>query len=107
MILPPPIQAYFDADRCDDGAALVAAFAVDAVVKDEGRAHIGRRAIEAWRRAAKRRYQPVVEPVEWTEAHDLHRVRARVAGNFPGSPATLTFAFRLREDRIASLEIGA
>lgn len=107
MFLPPPIQAYFDADGSNDGEALVAAFEPDAVVKDEGRSHIGRHAVEAWRRAAKSKYQHVVEPLGWAEEHDVHRVRARVTGDFPGSPATLTFAFRLQGDRIASLEIGA
>lgn len=107
MILPPPIQAYFDADRCNDGAALVAAFASDAMVKDEGRSHVGRHAIEAWRREAKEKYQHVVEPLDWAEEHDAHRVRAKVTGDFPGSPATLSFAFRLQGERIAYLEIGA
>jgi hypothetical protein len=33
-------------------------------------------------------------------------VRARVSGNFPGSPAMLTFTFGLTGDRISELEIG-
>jgi hypothetical protein len=35
-----------------------------------------------------------------------HQVRAQVSGAFAGSPVTLSFRFRLDEDRIAELEIG-
>ena len=37
----------------------------------------------------------------------LPRVRAKVTGQFPGSPVTLTFAFRLKGDQITTLDIGA
>jgi hypothetical protein len=107
MNLPSPIQAYFDADSSNDGAALIRAFAPDAVVKDEGRSHAGRRAIEAWWREAKAKYQHVTVPLEVAEKGDVTQVRARVSGHFPGSPVTLTFAFRLESEQITGLEIGA
>ena len=47
MTLPSPILAYIDADRRRDGAALLAAFASDAVVRDEGGSHAGTDAIDA------------------------------------------------------------
>ena len=98
MILFFPIQAYFDGDNRNDGDALIRTFAPDAVVKDEGRSHAGRQAIHAWWQNAKTKYQHAVEPLDVTGKGDLLRVRARVTGQFPGSPAMLTFAF---------LEIGA
>lgn len=107
MTLPPPIQAYFEADRLRDVEALLAIFVANAVVKDEGRTHSGHPAIAAWMRAARNQYQHVVEPLDWAEADNVHRVRSRVAGDFPGSPVTLTFAFNLQGDRISHLEIGA
>ena len=107
MNLPAPIQAYFDADRSHDGQALVHAFAPDAVLKDEGQTHVGRQAIDAWWHKAKAKYQHVVEPLEIANKDDVTNVRARVTGQFPGSPAVLTFAFRLKGDQIAALEIGA
>lgn len=107
MNLPSPIQAYFHADESNDGKALVDAFALDAVVNDEGRSHAGRQAIDAWWREVKRKYQHVTEPVEVTEKGDATNVRTRVTGQFPGSPVTLTFSFRLKEHQIASLEISA
>jgi hypothetical protein len=107
MNLPFPIQAYFDADRQSDVGALIHAFAPDGVVKDEGRSHAGHRAIDAWWRDVKTRYRHVTEPLEAAGNGDLTKVRARVTGQFPGSPAMLTFTFRLKGDQITGLEIGA
>jgi ketosteroid isomerase-like protein len=107
MNLPSAIQAYFDADSSNDGAALLRAFAPDAFVIDEGQSHAGRHAIEAWWREVKAKYQPVTVPLELVEKGDVTQVRARVSGRFPGSPVTLTFAFRLDREQIRALEIGA
>jgi ketosteroid isomerase-like protein len=107
MNLPFPIQTYFDADRRSDGDALIHAFAPDAVVKDEGQSHAGYQAINAWWRSVKIRYQHLIEPLEAVGQGDLTEVHARVTGQFLGSPAILTFAFRLKGDRITHLEIGA
>lgn len=106
MKLPAPIRAYFDADRDGNDAAPASAFARDGVVHDEGRAHVGRDAIGAWWRSAKARYRHAAEPLEVREERGLTVVRARVTGRFPGSPAVLSFAFRLENGRIAALEIG-
>jgi ketosteroid isomerase-like protein len=107
MSMPSAIQAYFDADRGNDGAALIRAFAPDAVVDDEGQSHAGHHAIEAWWRKVKAKYQHVTVPLDVVEKDDVTRVRARVSGRFPGSPVTLTFAFRLHREQITGLEIGA
>ena len=107
MNLPSAIQAYFDADSSNDGAALIRAFAPDAVVNDEGQSHAGHHAIEAWWREVKAKYQHVIVPLEVVEKDDVTRVRARLSGQFPGSPVTLTFAFRINREQITGLEIGA
>jgi hypothetical protein len=107
MKLPAPVQTYFDADKATGDAAPIFAFAPDAIVKDEGKTHVGLDAIEAWWRAAKAQYQHTAEPCEMLEERGLTIVRARVTGRFPGSPALLTFAFLLGDGRIAALEIGA
>ena len=57
MQLSPPIATYFEADQRHDGDAIVAAFADDAVVRDEGAEHAGPTAIRAWWQAAKARYR--------------------------------------------------
>lgn len=107
MQMPTPIQSYFDADQGRDAGALVAAFAADALVKDEGTAHRGHAEISAWWRGAKQQYEHRAEPFEVAVGEDRVSVRATVSGNFPGSPATLIYHFRLEGGRIAELEIGA
>ena len=107
MNLHQPIETYFDADRRRDREALTAAFAADATVTDEGRTYEGRQAIGAWWAETKARYQPVIEPLEASASDGGSVVRARVSGDFPGSPAVLRFAFRLADEKITALEIGA
>ena len=106
MQLPSPVRAYFDAEQHNDADALATAFTDDAVVRDEGAEHVGSAAIRDWWQAAKTKYRHVAQPLEATTADDRTVVRARVTGEFPGSPATLKFSFMLAGDRIARLEIG-
>lgn len=103
MKLHPSIRAYFDADS----ATPLDAFAPDAIVADEGHRHVGHAAIDAWWRDAQAKYQAVAEPLEVKAKDDAHEVRAKVTGQFPGSPITLTFAFQMKGDRIAALRIGS
>jgi ketosteroid isomerase-like protein len=107
MDLHRAIQTYFDADGRRDRDALTKAFCPDATVADESRTYEGREAIGAWWSETKAQYEAVLNPLEATRADDAIVVRTRVSGNFPGSPATLTFAFRVAGDRIKALEIGA
>jgi ketosteroid isomerase-like protein len=107
MTLHQVVQAYFAADARSDEDALSHVFAPNAVVHDEKMTHRGLAEIQKWRREAKAKYQHVAEPLEACEEDGVIRVKARVSGNFPGSPAVLSFAFRLDGDRIADLEIGS
>ncbi|GAA2848755.1 SnoaL-like protein [Aminobacter aminovorans] len=107
MKLPQAIQAYFEADRMNDREALLACFTSSAAVHDEGRSHSGHDAIGNWWEYAKAMYRHVADPLEaLTDEHGT-KVIARVTGEFPGSPANLTYVFRLVGDKIAALEIGA
>ncbi|MGS4947596.1 nuclear transport factor 2 family protein [Meridianimarinicoccus sp. RP-17] len=106
MHLPAPIRTYFTARAPQDGDALAAAFTPDAIVHDEGQSHRGPQAIRDWWLAAKARYRHDAAPMDATEAAGKTVVKARVTGDFPGSPAVLTFTFGLNGDRITDLEIG-
>lgn len=106
MNLPDPIQSYFDADGSVDAPAPLAAFADDAIVKDEGNTHIGHAAIEAWWRAAKAQNQHRTTPRERSDKGNVTTVRGEIAGQFPGSPVLLAFTFRIASDRIAALEVS-
>ena len=84
--LPRPIDIYFTLDRARDTEALATGFAADATVRDEGRTHEGRAAIEAWEIEARRKYEYTIEPLE-----AAHRVTARPSSP-PESPATFPAA---------------
>lgn len=107
MKLPSAIQAYFDADTDTVSPAPTTAFAIDAIVKDDGKTLVGREAIAAWWRAAKAHYEAISQPREISGSGERFTVRAEVTGRFPGSPAMLSFIFTLKNNEIAALEIGA
>ena len=89
------------------GLVYIAAFAPDAIVYDEGRTHRGPEDICVWWQAAHARYRHRAEPLDLAEEAGKTVVRARVSGDFPGSPAVLRFTFGLAGARITDLEIGA
>lgn len=105
MNMPEIVRAYFEADSRDDPDALTAVFAADAVVRDEGDRHDGVVRIRNWWMAARAKYSHVAEPVGVTEAGEQVSVRAKVSGNFPGSPALINFLFTVKNDKIVLLEI--
>ena len=107
MDLPLPIQTYFDADQKHNGRQLLRLFTPDAVVQDEGQSYRGHPAITGWWQRAKKTYDHHAVPFEVTSNDGSLCVRAMVTGNFPSSPAALTYTFRLEAQRIAALEITA
>lgn len=106
MKLPASLQTYFTAEPPQDAEAFAAAFTPEATVHDEGRIHRGPDGIRTWWQAAKVKYRHRAEPLDLAEVAGKAVVRARVSGDFPGSPLVLTFTFGLSGDRIADLEIG-
>ena len=107
MDLHPTIRAYFEADKTTDGGAPLHVFATHATVDDEGHSRAGHEAIDAWWRAAKAKYRAVSEPLEVVASSDAVDVRARVTGQFSGSPITLNFTFQIENEQIVALRIGA
>ena len=103
--LPEPIAAYFNADE-HAGESIAHCFTEQAVVKDEGRTHSGRAAIEAWKLEASTKYTYTSEPLALEQQDGRYIVSTRVTGNFPGSPIDLRFAFQLERGKIAFLEIA-
>ena len=104
--LPEPLSAYFGAKNGHDIDAMLAPFAADAVVKDEGQERRGLAAIRAWMEETTRTYRDTVKitDVAWTDGRTV--VAGLVCGDFPGSPAMLHFAFTLEAGKVARLEIG-
>ncbi len=104
--LPAPVESYLSAEKAKDADRLASCFADDAVVHDEGHDYRGVDAIRAWKRQADAKYQYVLEPLNASVSDQLVRLRARLTGNFPGSPVELDHTFTLANNRITSLEIG-
>jgi hypothetical protein len=106
MTLQEPLDAYFSAKNQRNIDAMLAPFATDATVKDEGQEMHGHTAIRAWMEETTRKYGVTVE-AKGVEAKDGGTVvTALVSGNFPGSPAELRYSFQLGGGKIARLEIG-
>jgi len=104
--LPGVLRRYFHAQNAHDIDAMVACFAADAAVRDEGRDIVGADAIRAWKVETSAKYRITVEPLESRSEDGKTIVVAQVSGTFPGSPANLTYRFGLSADgRIRSLEV--
>ena len=103
--LPRPIECYFAAENADDSDDVDSHFSASATVLDEGGTHKGLAAIRRWKMEAKQKYSHRVEPLRAEQRDGITVVESRVSGNFPGSPVTLAFSFRLSGDKIESLEI--
>jgi hypothetical protein len=104
LSLPKPIAAYFTADS-GDGEAVSQCFTENAIVKDEGHTYKGPAAIKAWKTDASAKYQYTCEPLACEEKDGKTVVTSNLVGNFPGSPVDLRYFFRLKGDKIASLEV--
>jgi len=104
--LPDSIAAFFAVSNGANASALERCFTESAVVRDENHTHQGHDAIRAWLREAKRKYAYTVEPLDVVQQDATVKVRAKVSGNFPGSPVELDHVFRLTGGRIEFLEIG-
>ncbi|KXJ59029.1 MAG: ketosteroid isomerase [Thalassospira sp. Nap_22] len=99
------VKAYFDADRAQDPDLLTKVFTADAIVHDEGERHLGTSEIQRWWLAAKAKYNHVAEPLETETTGDKVMVRAKVSGNFPNSPVTLNYVFRIKDGKIAEMGV--
>jgi hypothetical protein len=105
MQMPQPVAVYFAADQAKDTRMLDRCFARDAWVRDENQEYHGLDAIKLWQQEAQARYRYVAEPLEASVSGQTVRLRARLTGNFPGSPVELDYTFTLAGDKIIWLEI--
>ena len=105
LTLPGPVATYLAAVKARDADMLALCFADDAVVHDEDREHRGLDAIKSWKRETDTKYRYVAEPLDVSVDGNLVKLRARLIGDFPGSPVELDYLFTLADDKITSLEI--
>jgi hypothetical protein len=105
--LPRPIALYIAAENAGETSSVDECFTAAAVVRDEGRTYRGLAAIREWKAETKRKYKHHVTPLELVERDGSTLLKARLEGDFPGSPVILQFRFTLEGDRITVLEVGA
>ena len=103
--VPEPVAAYLAAEEAKDADALSRCFTEDGTVHDEGQDYHGRDSIRQWKQAADAKYRYVFQTINVKTVGNLVTVRARLTGEFPGSPVELDHIFKLSGDKIASLEI--
>ena len=96
--LPRVLDRYFAAQNVHDIEAMVACFAPNAAVRDEGRDIIGTQAVRAWKMETSNKYRIAAEPVACRREDDHTVVTVKVSGSFPGSPVNLTYRFGLSAD---------
>jgi ketosteroid isomerase-like protein len=105
-VLPDILDRYFTAQNAHDIEAMVACFAPDAVVRDEGRDIVGTQAMRAWKIETGAKYRITAEPRKSTPEAGRTIVVVEVSGTFPGSPANLTYRFGFSADGLVdALEV--
>jgi ketosteroid isomerase-like protein len=105
--LPAAVQLYFHADARRDIDAILALFAPDATVVDEGKAYRGTAMLREWQEGPASRYEYRVTIADRRNLGEGGvRVVVRLDGNFPGGTATVNFDFDLTGDRIRGLRIA-
>jgi hypothetical protein len=103
--LPPAIDLYVKAENSGQVEALSECFAPNATVRDERVTYKGLAAIKEWKAETKKKYNHTVAPLEVSSRDGKTVLKARLSGNFAGSPVTLEFSFLLEGGKIVSLEI--
>lgn len=104
--LPTPIRDYVEANARLDVDGMLAPFARDAVVHDDGGRHVGRDEIRSWIQSATIATRAVFTPETWRKEDGHIVVDGSAAGDFPRSPIRFTFRFKLNGDRISELEVA-
>ncbi|MGB9370268.1 MAG: nuclear transport factor 2 family protein [Xanthobacteraceae bacterium] len=104
--LESAIDLYVKAENSGEVRLLADCFASNAVVRDEEHTYVGLASIQQWKAETKKKYSHTVEPLQVTHRDGRTILKAKLAGNFPGSPVTLNFSFVLEGGKIASLDIG-
>jgi ketosteroid isomerase-like protein len=103
--LPRIIDNYVNASNAHDMKSVVACFADNALVRDEGKHFRGKKMIEDWIVKTIEKYKFRFKPVSVREDDAEVIVAVEVSGTFDGSPVTLDYHFKLENEKILSLAI--
>ncbi len=99
--LPQAVEKLVTAINANDSKALLAVFAPDATVADDGKTWTGETQIREWIGPHLIEPKLIVTPT----SYDGNRLVASINGEFPGGPQTFAFDFTLQDDAIAHVSI--
>lgn len=102
--LPDVVSRYYASAEQADIDAVVACFAPDATVSDDGRSYRGQAAIRSWREslASAFTYTTQITEIEQTSPTELV-VSTHIEGDFPGGVVDLRQRFTVADGLIADL----
>jgi hypothetical protein len=104
--LPAAITTYLPAHQEHDNKTAIGAFAVDAVVTDEGKTYHGRDEIEGWLNKSAGEYTYTTEFAGASgDGGTGWDIVQHLEGNFPGGSVDLHYRFTLDGDLISRLVI--
>jgi hypothetical protein len=106
LTLPPILTELVSSHNAHDSAAFTACFADDAVVRDEGKLHYGKPAIQSWFEDVSRRYRATFEVTDLTFVDGEPVLTGNVSGAFEGSPLQLRYYTALDDGKIIALKIA-
>jgi ketosteroid isomerase-like protein len=103
--LPRIINDYVNASNAHDVKSVVACFADNALVHDEGKDFRGKKMIEDWITKTIEKYKFQFKPISIKDDNAGVVVNVEVSGTFDGSPIALDYHFTIEGDKILSLAI--
>jgi hypothetical protein len=105
MDLPKVVTDLIKAQNEFDSIAYANCFSETGVMLDEGKTHKGRAEIQHMIEEANKKYQSVMEPLEYIDNGTRGVLAASCSGTFPGSPITLKFHFDIVGGQIRHLKV--
>ncbi|MDF2635381.1 MAG: hypothetical protein K0R78_2255 [Pelosinus sp.] len=104
--LPQLILNFVQGKNDHNSDAVIACFADDAIVHDEGQEICGSAAIKKWIDTSIEKYQVTLDATKLVVQDNETVLTAQVSGTFDGSPIPLDFHFTINDGKITMLNIG-
>lgn len=105
MNLPKVVTDLIKAQNEFDSVAYANCFLETGIMLDEGKRHTGRGEIQRMIEETNKKYQSVMEPLEYTQDGKIGILSASCSGTFPGSPLILKFHFDIVDGQIQHLKV--
>jgi len=103
--LPKLIDTYIKAENAYDTDTALACFSENATVFDEGETFKGKKAIREWMEKTKKKYSPKFRPLGIKQTKEETIMTTEVSGTFDGSPVTLDYHFKIKNNLIEELNV--